>query len=154
MPFDIDRFERAKFAPRQQSVKLDAEALAGFFGEGESPEWIVRGLSASEMTRAMDAASRQKSVEAVVRAISAGGDQVQAVRQALGLTADTPGEVAKRLEMLVMGCVSPKLQLPSAVTLAEHFTIEFLQLTNTITELTGKGSDLVKPAAASQPTQA
>lgn len=152
MPFDLDRFERAKFAPRQQNVPV--EALADFFAEGEAPVWVVRGLSANELHRAMEAATRQKSVEAVVRAIAAGGDQVQAVRQALGLTADTPGEIAKRLEMLVMGSVAPKLELPTAVKLAEAFPVEFLSLTNTITELTGKGSDLVKPAAASQPTQA
>jgi len=152
MPFDLDRFERAKFAPRQQSVPV--EALADFFAEGESPVWVVRGLSANELHRAMEAATRQKSVEAVVRAIAAGGDQVQAVRQALGLTADTPGEIAKRLEMLVMGSVAPTIELPLAVKLAEAFPVEFLSLTNTITELTGKGSDLVKPAAASQPTPA
>ena len=152
MPFDLDRFERAKFAPRQQNVPV--EALADFFAEGEAPVWVVRGLSANELHRAMEAATRQKSVEAVVRAIAAGGDQVQAVRQALGLTADTPGEIAKRLEMLVMGSVAPKLELPTAVKLAEAFPVEFLSLTNTITELTGKGSDLVKPAAASQPTSA
>ena len=152
MPFDLDRFERAKFAPRQQNVPV--EALADFFAEGEAPVWVVRGLSANELHRAMEAATRQKSVEAVVRAIAAGGDQVQAVRQALGLTADTPGEIAKRLEMLVMGSVAPKLELPLAVKMAEAFPVEFLSLTNTITELTGKGSDLVKPAAASQPTQA
>ena len=152
MPFDLERFERAKFAPRQQNVPV--EALADFFAEGEAPVWVVRGLSANELHRAMEAATRQKSVEAVVRAIAAGGDQVQAVRQALGLTADTPGEIAKRLEMLVMGSVAPKLELPTAVKLAEAFPVEFLSLTNTITELTGKGSDLVKPAAASQPTSA
>ena len=152
MPFDLDRFERAKFAPRQQNVPV--EALADFFAEGEAPVWVVRGLSANELHRAMEAATRQKSVEAVVRAIAAGGDQVQAVRQALGLTADTPGEIAKRLEMLVMGSVAPKLELPTAVKLAEAFPVEFLSLTNTITELTGKGSDLVKPEAASQPTPA
>ena len=152
MPFDLDRFERAKFAPRQQNVPV--EALADFFAEGEAPVWVVRGLSANELHRAMEAATRQKSVEAVVRAIAAGGDQVQAVRQALGLTADTPGEIAKRLEMLVMGSVAPKIELPAAVKLAEAFPVEFLSLTNTITELTGKGSDLVKPEAASQPTPA
>ena len=152
MPFDLERFERSKFAFRQQSVPV--EALADFFAEGESPVWVVRGLSANELHRAMEAATRQKSVEAVVRAIAAGGDQVQAVRQALGLTADTPGEIAKRLEMLVMGSVAPKIELPAAVKLAEAFPVEFLSLTNTITELTGKGSDLVKPEAASQPTPA
>ena len=76
----------------------------------------------------------------------------EAVRRALGLTKDTPGEIAKRLEMLVLGAVSPVLTLPQAVKLAEAFPVEFLVLTNEITALTGKGADLVKPAAASPQT--
>jgi hypothetical protein len=70
----------------------------------------------------------------------------------LGLIKDTPGEIAKRLEMLVMGSVAPAVSLPVAVKLAEAFPIEFLQLTNEISDLTGRGADLVKPQAASQPT--
>ena len=73
-----------------------------------------------------------------------------AIRKALGLGKDTPGEIAKRLEMVVAGCISPVLTLPQAVKLAERFPIEFLTLTNEITELTGNGADLVKPRAASQ----
>lgn len=152
MAFDAAAFERAKFVPRQQAVKV--EALAAFFSEGEDPSWTVRGLTANELHRAMEAFTRQRSVETIVRAIAAGGDQAQAVRQALGLTADTPGEMAKRLEMLVMGSVSPVIELQQAVKLAEAFPVEFLALTNAITELTGRGADIVKPAAASQPTQA
>lgn len=152
MPFDVDRFDRAELKPRTEVVEV--EALAAFFGDGEPAQWTVRGLSATEFHRAMEAGKRQSSVEAIVKAIASGGDQAQAVRKALGLSADTPGEIAKRLEMLVMGSVSPKVELPTAVKLAEAFPIEFLSLTNRITELTGKGADLVKPEAASQPTTA
>ena len=152
MPFDADKFSQAKFTPRTQRHVLDADGLRPFFADGEEMAWTVRGLSAIEMHRAMEASKRQNSVEAIVKAIASGGDQTQAVRKALGLTADTPGEVAKRLEMLVMGSVSPTIDLPNAVKFAEAFTIEFYTLTNSITELTGKGADLVKPEAASQPT--
>ena len=100
----------------------------------------------------MEAGKRQSSVEQIVKAIAASGDQAEAVRRALGLTKDTPGEIAKRLEMLVMGAVSPAMTLPQAVKLAEAFPVEFLALTNEITALTGKGADLVKPAAASPQT--
>lgn len=152
MPFDLERFQRTKFAPRQRAIEV--EALAPFFGPDEKPEWTVRGLTSSELHRAMEAANRQQSIESVVRAIAAGGDQAEAVRKALGLTAGTPGEIAKRLEMLVMGSVSPAVDLPDAVKIAESFPIEFLSLTNAISELTGQGADLVKPAAASRPTTA
>lgn len=150
MPFDAERFERAKFVPRTRV--LDVESLAEFFGEGEAPTWTVRGLTSNELHAAMEASVRQRGVEAVVKAIASGADQTQAVRDALGLSTKTPGEIAKRLEMLTTGSVSPSISLPVAVKLAEAFPIEFLTLTNAISELTGQGADVVKPAAASQPT--
>ena len=152
MAFNAEKFERAKFEARRAKVPVDA--LAEFFDEGETPEWEVRGLSAVELHKAIEASKRQGSIEAIVKAIAANQDQAGAVRKALGLTKDTPGEIAKRLEMLVMGSVSPKIELPAAVKLAECFPIEFLSLTNEISVLTGKGAELVKPPAASQPTTA
>lgn len=150
MAFNAEKFERSKFEARR--AKVPVPALSDFFDEGETPEWEVRGLSAVELHKAMEAGKRQGSIEAIVKAIAANQDQASAVRKALGLTKDTPGEIAKRLEMLVMGSVAPAVSLPVAVKLAEAFPIEFLQLTNEISDLTGRGADLVKPQAASQPT--
>lgn len=150
MAFNAEKFERSKFEARR--AKVPVPALSDFFDERETPEWEVRGLSAVELHKAMEAGKRQGSIEAIVKAIAANQDQAGAVRKALGLTKDTPGEIAKRLEMLVMGSVAPAVSLPVAVKLAEAFPIEFLQLTNEISDLTGRGADLVKPQAASQPT--
>lgn len=150
MAFNAEKFERSKFEARR--AKVPVPALSDFFDEGETPEWEVRGLSAVELHKAMEAGKRQGSIEAIVKAIAANQDQAGAVRKALGLTKDTPGEIAKRLEMLVMGSVAPAVSLPVAVKLAEAFPIEFLQLTNEISDLTGRGADLVKPQAASRPT--
>ena len=149
MTFNADKFERAKFEARR--AKVPVPALADFFDEGDSV-WEVRGLSAAELHKAIEASKRQGSIEAIVKAIAANQDQAGAIRSALGLTKDTPGEIAKRLEMLVMGSVSPTIQLPTAVKLAEAFPIEFMTMTNEITVLTGKGAEMVKPQAASQPT--
>ncbi len=152
MAFNAEKFERSKFEARR--AKLPMPALADFFDEGETPEWEVRGLTSAEWHKADEALKRQGSIESIVKAIAANQDQIIAVRKAIGLTKDTPGEIAKRLEMLVMGSVSPKIELPVAVKLAEFFPIEFYWLTNEIVTLTGKGAELVKPAAASQPTTA
>lgn len=152
MPFQLERFESAKFEPRREIVEVDA--LAPFFDDGEPAVWEVRGLSSTELHRALEASRRQSDVKSIVQAIAASADQAQAVRAALGLSGDTPGEIAKRLEMLVMGSVAPKIELTTAVKIAEAFAIEFLSLTNTISALTGKGFDLVKPGAASQTTTA
>jgi len=147
MPFDIDRFEAAKFVPRTRVILL--EVLAAFFDPGEAPNWTVRGLTFSELHRALEAAKRQNSMEAIVAALATKAQQAKAIREAIGLAADTPGEVAKRLEMLTLGSVAPAIDLQTAVKLAETFPIEFLTLTNAIAELTGQGADLVKPEAAS-----
>jgi len=152
MGFDAAKFERAKFEPRRSRVAVPA--LAAFFEDGEEVVFDVRGLSSNELHRALEAGKRQGSIESIVKALAASGDQAQALRKAIGLTNDTPGEIAKRLEMLVMGCVSPVLELPAAVKLAEAFPIEFLSITNTISELTGQGYALGEPRAASQPTTA
>lgn len=152
MTFNLDKFERAQLAPRSEAVAVPG--LAAFFEADAPAEWRVRGLSAIELNNAMEAGKRQGSIEAIVKAMAQSSDQVEAVRKALGLTKDTPGEIAKRLEMLVSGSVEPSIKLPQAVKLAESFPVEFLQLTNKITELTGKGSELVKPKAASRKTPA
>lgn len=152
MPFAADKFERAEF--RARTARVPVPALAGFFDEGEEAVFEVRGLTAAELHRAMEAGQRQGSVEAIVKAIASTGDQAAAIRKALGLSKDTPGEIAKRLELLVAGSVAPALTLPLAVKLAEKFPVEFLALTNEITGLTGQGADLVKPPAASQTTPA
>ena len=152
MGFNSDKFERASFEARRTRVPVSA--LAQFFDDGEKPEWEVRGLSATELHRAIEAGRRQGSIDSIVKAIAANGDQASAVRKALGLSKDVPGEIAKRLEMLVLGSVAPAVTLPQAVKLAEAFPVDFLSLTNEITDLTGQGFDLVKPPAASPPTPA
>jgi hypothetical protein len=152
MPFAADRFDAAALQPRRRTV--DVPGLAPWFDEGEAPRWEVRGLTAAELQRAFDAGRRQADLDNVVKALAEGGDRVELLRKALGLSKDVPGEIAKRMEMLAIGSVCPAIQLPTAVKLAEAFPVEFLELTNVITELTGQGFDLGKPAAASQTTPA
>jgi hypothetical protein len=145
MAFCPNQFDRAVFESRTRRVEVPA--LSDFFDTDEC-EWEVRGLNSNELHKAMSAKATQASLENVLQAITDGGDQVEAVRNAIGLGKDTPGEMAKRLEMLVSGSIDPEMTLPQAVKLAENFPIEFLTLTNAITELTGMGSELVKPEAA------
>ena len=150
MSFDLAAFERAEFTPRKGSVPVPA--LATFFHEGAEPVWEVRSLTAAELHVALEDGARQKSVESVVQALTDKKDQVEAVRRALGLTKGAPGEISKRISMLVQGSVNPVLTRPLAVKLAERFPIEFMLITNEISSLTGQGAELVKPAAASQET--
>ena len=110
---------------------------------------MVRGLTANELYTAIEAGNRQKTLGKILEAIASTGEGVADARKVLGFTGkETPGEIAKRLEMLVKASVDPVIPLNIAVKLAENFPIEFYQLTNEITELTGMGFSLVKPAAA------
>lgn len=147
MPFNPDKFERAQFEARTKAVEV--KALADFFDEGTEPVWTVRGLSSNELHRSIEAGQRQKTLGKVLESIADAGAPVADARRALGFTGkETQGEVAKRLEMLAIASVEPVIPLNLAVKLAENFPIEFYQLTNEITELTGMGFELVKPQAA------
>lgn len=150
MPFDAERFKRADYVPRVDKVPMPV--LAEFFGEGEAAVIVVRGLSANELHLAIEAGARNRNVDAVVKAIANSADQVANIRQALGMSTDTPGEISKRLQMLVSGAVSPEIDDAVAAKLAETFPVEFYDLTNRITALTGQGASRVKPPASSQPT--
>ena len=149
MSFDAARFEQAKFADRTKRVEVPS--LADFF-DGDESVWEVRGLNSNELHKAIAASQTQKALEQILSAISENKDQAKQVGTALGVHGDTPGEIAKRLEMLTAGSVEPEITLPIAVKLAETFPIEFLTLTNTITELTGMGFEYAKQKAASPET--
>ena len=152
MTFAASKFQHAEYAPRLETVAMPA--LAEFFGEGEAAEFTVRGLTASELNKAHEAGNRQKNLDAVVKAIASQKEQVAEIRKALGLSADTPGEIAKRMEMLVAGSVEPKLDHATVAKLAEVFPVEFYDLSNRITNLTGQGASRVKPPASSPATPA
>ena len=149
MGFNADRFQAAEFTARTETVVVPQ--LADFFDDGQAPEFVVRGLSASELHRAIEAGTRQNGIEMVVKAIASQKDQVALIRKALGMSADTPGEIAKRMEMLVQGCVSPTLTHAAVAKLAEVCPIEFYDISNKITALTGQGGSRVKPPPSSQP---
>ena len=146
--FKADRFTSAKFEPRTEEIKVPA--LAEFFDEGEPPVFKVRGLDATELCRAIDAGAKQGKVDAIVKAISSQKDQVDEIRKALGMSADTPGEIAKRMELLVLGSVEPKLNHAAVAKFAEVAPIEFYDITNRITILTGQGGQRPKSPPSSQ----
>jgi len=150
MGFNADKFQSAKMVARTE--KVECEALRDFFDEGDELVWEVRGLTSNEMFKCMEAEKRNGTVASILEAIKDASGQVEAMRKAIGLTKATPGEVAKRLEMLVIASVNPTVNLEQAVLLAERFAVDFTYITNKITALTGKGFDLVKREAASQPT--
>jgi hypothetical protein len=146
MAFNPDKFDKAEFRARTEQVTVSV--LADFFDDGEEPIVTVRGLTSNELHKALNAEKSRKGIEKAIEAISSGSEQVDAMRAVIGLEKGTPGEVAKRLEMLQQGTVEPEFTMAQAVKFAENFPIEFIELTNAISTLTGQGNELVKPPAA------
>lgn len=140
MSFDTKGFMNAQFQPR--TAELELNSLSAFFTD--KPLWTVRGATASEVALMMEAANKQKNLDGIIKAIASNHDKVKELREAIGIQSDTPADIIKRLEQLVMCSVEPVIDLSVAVKLAEAFPIEFYQLTNKITELTGLGMDVKK----------
>ena len=144
---DVQKFLNAQLQPREAEIKVPE--LADFFGEGESPVWKVRGLTAAELGRTREAGDRGESMKKLVEAMAGSGDKAAAIREQMGLSDDeVPADVSRRIEQLAIGSVSPEIGEANrdvAVQMAEAFPIVFYNLTNKIQELTGQGAALGKP---------
>lgn len=151
MAFDTRSFVNTEFVQRTQELKLPELAI---WCDGE-PVWVVRGLTASELAKTLDAANRQRSIDTIIKSIAQNESMVAELRQTLGLSDDTPQDIIKRLEQLTIASVEPKIDFTVAVKLAEAFPIEFYMLTNAIVSLTGQGMDIKKslPSGETQPSE-
>ena len=139
MGFDSKRFLATQFIPREEDVPV--KDLKDFFGEGDKPVWRVRGLTGYELGKVEEIKRRNRKIENIIEGIVSDGSrkQVQAIRQLIGNTKEATDDIAKRLEMLVIGSVDPECDLDLAIKLLTAFPIEFFDLTNRVNLLTGKG---------------
>lgn len=157
MEFDIAKFTQTTFQPRTADVPV--ADLAPYFtglgkGEGEkaeTPVWTIRGMTGDELARANEAVDRNRSRSAIAQGLLSGKDDdvTDAVRELLGTGATVADDIAKRIEMLVTCSVAPECSHQVAVKLSQAFPIEFYQLTNRITQLTGLGAEPGKPKRSS-----
>lgn len=152
MPFDKKKFAKTAFVSRTQAVPLPD--LQEFFPEGEKPVWIVRNLTGPELGKVNEAADRNKSIAAILDGIISADakDKVDALKASLGLDNSTPNDIVRRMEILTIGSVDPAIDHELAVKLCEYYPIEFFELTNTITQLTGQGAEIKKKQAPSTAT--
>lgn len=142
MGFDKKAFLKTQFTPREEGVKLPA--LKQWFG-ADNPVWIVRGMTAIELANAENASTKAQHVTNIVELVAKHDEnKIAELKDVLGLTDNTPAVIAKRLEHLVTASITPAIDMTVAVKLAETFPIEFLMLTNKISELTGLGMDIKK----------
>jgi len=145
--FNQKAFLKAEY--QQRIADVPVPGLAHFFEEGEEPVWKVRGQTANEVSRAMEASTRTQNISKVIEAIGNSRAQVDDLKEAIGISEDTPQDIIKRLEQLVTCTISDEaIELPAAVKLAENHPVEFYLITNKIVELTGLGMDIKKPNAS------
>jgi len=151
MAFNQQAFMKAQYQPRTADV--DVPSLAAYFDDEEKPVWTVKGQTASDVAKAIEAAAKNNNISSIIEAIGKSNVQVDELKKAIGISDDTPQDIVKRLEQLTQCSVSPAIDLSCAVKLAESHPIEFYILTNKIVELTGMGMDLKKPKASGKKTE-
>lgn len=145
MGFDAKKFSKTKFSPRTEDVPVPD--LKEFFAEGEAPVWKIRGLTGQELGQANEAADRNKNMIAILAGLASRSEKevTNSVKELLGVGGNTPDDVAKRIEHLVLGSVDPVCTQELAVRLCTVFPIEFFQITNKIYQITGQGQMPGKP---------
>lgn len=139
MAFNEKKFMNTQFIPREREVKVPD--MKDFFDPQEPPIFRVRGLTGNELARVHEAVTKHKNVAELVEGIMSNNSQekIEAIRNALGVSTDVPNEIARRLEMLTIAAVQPKVTLEIATKFCKVFPIEFYEVTTAITELTGRG---------------
>ena len=157
MEFDLNKFNSSSFSPREEAVPVPD--LAAFFtgepeqdenGKPKPPVWKVRGLTGEELARVNEAKERNRNRLAVAEGLAGSDDEVaKAIQELIGHNDKVPDDLAKRLEMLVLGSVEPQCSQQLAVKLSQAFPVEFYLLTGRITQLTGQGSVVGKPKRSS-----
>jgi len=144
--FDLNKFENTKFIPREEEVPVPE--LKAFFGKEEKPVWIVRGLTGHEYGRIQEGADSSALLKKVLEGLSSGetDEMSNAILSMVGDNKETPKDIIRRLDMLVLGSVSPKLESKrQAVKLCDINGVLFYRITNKIMELTGKGKTMEGP---------
>jgi hypothetical protein len=152
MGFNPTKFAKQKFQSREADVEVSAlgawfDAPAIEEGEAEVKPlylWRVRGLEGHEFAKMMASAQAQANLSSIIEAIGNNGAKIKELKDAIGIGEETPADLQKRLQQLVLGSVDPKVDEALAAKLAKTFPIEFYMITNKITELTGLGLDVKK----------
>jgi len=158
MEFDIQKFTSQAFQPREHDIPVPA--LAAWFkgaakkdeaGAEQPPAWKVRGLTGPELAKCNEAQQRNRNRAAIAEGLASGSDDkiASAIKEILGTGQAVPDDIAKRIEMLVLGSVEPKCSHQVAVKLADAFPVEFFEITTAIVRLTGQGGEPGKPKRSS-----
>lgn len=137
MGFDVDRFRKSTLKLRTAEVKLPE--MQDWFAEGEEAAFIVRGLDGEEFYHVRQAAAKRADIQAIVSRLTAGDGSAiaSAIDEFYG---SVPEEFARRVEILIYGCVEPELDRQTAMKLYRHFPVSAHSLADAILRCSGEGS--------------
>jgi hypothetical protein len=146
--FKSSEFARAQFTAREKDVKV--EDLAKWF-DGD-PVWRVRSLSGEELARVHQAGDNASNMLDIAEALisGAGSGAGDAIKELLGVTDTTPEDFAKRIEMILIASVEPKVDRQTVVKIADAFPVVFMEISGEIMQLTALGKTLGKPNASTK----
>ena len=146
--FDLAAFRKAKFQARVEDCPLPgltSAGFAGYDGEGDNAKpkpvvFRVRGLTAQELAKAEQEADNSKLLAKVAEKLAGtDSERAQALLDGLGLGDDTPQALAKKLVHVQLAVVEPELKLQDVVRIADAYPTDFLELSNQVYMLTGRG---------------
>lgn len=139
MGFNTKEFQKTEFVARTEKVRV--ADLSAWFDEGEEPVFVVRGLTFEELCKAESMADNSKAMLNLMASIQQrdGIAIGEGIKDAFGVGKETPANMIKRINHLVIASIDPVIDEELAVKIASTFPIEFTAVTNKITELTGKG---------------
>jgi hypothetical protein len=139
MAFDNKAFMKEQFEARTADVPV--VELQDWFPDGEDAVFTVRGLTFAELSKADAAADNSGAMLKLLASIQSknGAEIGEGIKDAFGVGIETPVNMIKRIQHLMMGSVAPVMDEEFVVKLANTFPVEFTAVTNKIIELTGKG---------------
>jgi len=135
--FDLAAFSRDRLQLR--TAEVECAELRRWFPEGARPVFVVRGLNGEEFYGVREAVARRRDLQAIAgRLLSGQGEAIaEAIEEFYG---GVPDEYARRVEILVAGCVAPALDRPAALKIFKYFPSVGHQLAEQILRLTGEGA--------------
>lgn len=124
-------FGRGGFSPRRSEIKVDVF--------DDCPVFKIRGLDGEEFYKVREAQSKRIDAHAIASALMSMDGQ--AIAEAISeLYGAVPAEFARRVEILVSGCVDPKFDRPNAAKFLRVFPVQAHTVAEKILLLTGEGS--------------
>ena len=143
MGIDLDKYQSEKFESRTE--KVDVPFFDKWAKKKGKPFFLVRGLSGEEFYEVREAVTRAANTQELISRLLTGEvkEKVDAALETLGLGDQLPDEYVRRLNILRLGSVDPKIDLKAAKRIALDHPTFFQGLTDKIQELTGMGRQML-----------